>query len=138
MSISTHLGFGALVAVSILFAAGSASAAVDLTGCWYGPATETTFYIPRRGATVWWVGMSGDGGVSWTNAYHGPAAKLGEGARFTLVRAANGNLVARTALTQWREYAWSEDVCPTLGQERCSPDDRGHPDSLWPRLLSLR
>jgi hypothetical protein len=71
MSISTHLGFGALVAVSILMAAGSASAAVDLTGCWYAPTSGGTVYITQRGSTLWWVGVSRDGGVSWMNSYHG-------------------------------------------------------------------
>lgn len=43
----------------------------DLTGAWSGD-DGATYYIMRDGRDgVWWIGMSADGGRSFTNVFHG-------------------------------------------------------------------
>jgi hypothetical protein len=43
---------------------------MSLTGSWKGN-DGGTYYVQQNGATVWWVGMSGDKGRSWTNVFQG-------------------------------------------------------------------
>lgn len=45
----------------------------DMNGVWKGN-DGGTYYIRQTGSEVWWVGLSGDGGKSWTNVYKGTRA----------------------------------------------------------------
>jgi hypothetical protein len=59
--------FGAVV---LFLFTGNAPAQVDLTGTWYN--AESTVWVRQVGTDVWWVCQStGDGGKSWTAAFHG-------------------------------------------------------------------
>jgi hypothetical protein len=42
----------------------------DLTGTWTSE-NNGTYYVRQVGTTVWWVGQSRDGGISYTNVFNG-------------------------------------------------------------------
>jgi hypothetical protein len=42
----------------------------DLTGIW-GADDGATYYVRQIGETVWWAGLSADGGRSFTNVFYG-------------------------------------------------------------------
>jgi hypothetical protein len=42
----------------------------DMNGVWKAN-DGGTYYVRQIGNDVWWLGMSGDGGRSWTNVYKG-------------------------------------------------------------------
>jgi hypothetical protein len=42
----------------------------DMNGVWKSD-DGGTYYVRQVGNSIWWVGMSGDGGKTWTNVYHG-------------------------------------------------------------------
>lgn len=42
----------------------------DLNGVWHAN-DGGTYYVRQIGNEVWWLGMSGDSGKSWTNVYKG-------------------------------------------------------------------
>jgi hypothetical protein len=44
----------------------------DLTGRWNGN-DGGRYFLRQVGGEVWWIGMSGDGGASWTNVFQGRA-----------------------------------------------------------------
>ena len=52
------------------------TSAIDLTGTWAGD-DDGVYYLRQLGDEVWWLGMSGIGGLlvargtEWTNVYHG-------------------------------------------------------------------
>ncbi len=46
------------------------AAAKDMNGVWKGN-DGGTYFIRQMGNEVWWVGLSGDDGKSWTNVYKG-------------------------------------------------------------------
>lgn len=63
---------GALVAV-LAFPSSSfalCSTARDMNGVWKGN-DGGTYYVRQVGNVIWWLGMSGDGGRTWTNVYKG-------------------------------------------------------------------
>src|SRR6185369_10844771 len=59
-----------LIAAPAQQAVAQCKAATQLSGRWYGN-DGGTYYLRRFGNEVWWVGISGDQGKSWTNAFHG-------------------------------------------------------------------
>jgi hypothetical protein len=42
----------------------------DMNGVWKSN-DGGTYYVRQIGNDIWWVGMSGDGGKTWTNVYKG-------------------------------------------------------------------
>ena len=42
----------------------------DLNGTWRAN-DGGTYHVRQIGTQVWWVGLSSDGGKSWTNVFHG-------------------------------------------------------------------
>ena len=49
---------------------GQCVAPKDMNGVWKSN-DGGTYYVRQAGNEVWWVGMSKDGGRSWTNVYKG-------------------------------------------------------------------
>lgn len=69
-----------IVALSgFLLLAPSAPAGADIANCLAQPSLDGqwvgndggNYYVRTDGNTVWWVGVSGDSGNSWTNLFHG-------------------------------------------------------------------
>ena len=82
----------------------------SLTGSWLAN-DGGTYRLRQVGNTIWWVGMSGDDGKSWTHAFHGVRngnvvngrwadvnGPMGSGALTLQVRG-NGTHLLRTAAT---------------------------------------
>lgn len=62
-----------LITASLLGAAhghAQCSAPRDMNGVWRAN-DGGTYYVRQLGNQIWWLGMSADGGRSWTNVFHG-------------------------------------------------------------------
>jgi len=95
----------------------------NLTGRWVGN-DGGTYRVREVGNTVWWVGMSGDDGKSWTHAYRGLRAGGNVSGRWAdvngpmgsgvlNVRQTDGTHLVRTAVSGgFSGSRWHRFGCP--------------------------
>lgn len=68
----------------------------DMNGVWQAN-DGGTYYVRQIGNQVWWLGMSGDNGRSWTNVFHG--TKTGSTVQGTWADVPKGNIRSGGNLT---------------------------------------